>query len=330
VTHQDLPTPSIPRDMRHRKGPECSHEGFSDAPPPVELLAVPVAALSIFRVDRKARPFVRLAKPGNAASGVMVALAAFASLVARPAGLAAQTPADPHAAQPERPTVATHAGTVATGWLEIEAGAELDRYADRSHAAVFPVVTKLGLARRLQLETQTPIVRPGGEDTPGIGDFSIGVKWRPVEAAPIVGDFAILPSIKVPSGSADSGTGTGTTDINLVFISSHKLGPIAMDLNFGYTRRGGDGTVAPRKASVWTAAFGGPTRGRLGWVAELYEYPATSGPAGVASTVAFLGGPTVEVREWLVLDAGLIIPIAGPQPRALYAGAVYNVGRLWK
>jgi hypothetical protein len=317
--------------MQHRKGPECANGGFSDAPPTAELLTVPVAAFSICRFDCKARPFVSLAKPGNATSRVIVALAAFASLVARSAGLAAQTPApDPHAVQAERPTVATHAGTVATGWLEIEAGAERDRYADQSDGAVVPVVAKLGLARRLQLETQTPIVRPRGEDTTGIGDFSIGLKWRLVEASPIVGDFAILPSIKVPSGSADSGTGTGTIDINLLFISSHKLGPVAMDLNFGYTRRGGDGTLTPRKASVWTASFGGPARGRLGWVTELYGYPATSGPAGAASVVAFLGGPTVDVREWLVLDAGLIIPIAGPQPRALYAGAVYNVGRLWK
>jgi hypothetical protein len=295
------------------------------------LLAVPVAGLALCRLDCKARPFVSLAKPRYAASWVVVALAAFVSLVARPAGLAAQTPApDPHAAQPERPTVATHAGTVATGWLEIEAGTEFDRYADQSHAAVVPMVTKLGLARHLQLEVQTPIVRPRREDTTGIGDFSIGLKWWLVEAAPIVGNFAILPSIKVPSGSSDSGTGTGTLDISLLFISSHKLGPVAMDLNFGYTRRGGDGTLAPRNASVWTASFGGPARGRLGWVAELYGYPATSGPAGAAAVVAFLGGPTVEVREWLVLDAGVIIPIAGSQPRALYAGAVYNLGRLWK
>ncbi len=257
--------------------------------------------------------------------------AACVCLVARPARLAAQTTVlDPHAVQPQRPTVATHAGTMAAGWLEIEAGTEFDRYADRSHGAVAPVLAKLGLAPRLQLEVQAPIVRPGGEHTTGIGDFSIGLKWRFIEAAAPVGNVAILASIKAPSGSADSGTGTGTTDINLLFISSHKLGPVSMDLNVGYTRRGGDGTRAPRSASLWTASFGGPARGRLGWCGELYGYPATSGPAGAASVVALLGGPTIEVREWLVLDAGVIIPIAGPQPRALYAGATYNVARLWK
>jgi hypothetical protein len=280
---------------------------------------------------REERLFVTAATPGRRAAGATVALVAFASFVVWPAGLAAQTPAlDPHAARPERPTVATHAGTVAPGWLEIEAGTEFDRYSDRSQGAVVPIVSKLGLAPRLQLEIQTPTLRPPGESTTGIGDVAIGLKWRLVESAPIFGDFAIFPSIKAPSGSVDAGTGTGTVDVSLLFISSHDLGPVAMDVNFGFTRRGGDGTIAPRNASVWTASFGGPARGRLGWAAELYGYPATSGPAGDASIVAFLCGPTVEVRKWLVLDAGVIVPIAGPQPRAFYAGVVYNVGRIWK
>jgi hypothetical protein len=47
-------------------------------------------------------------------------------LAARTAGLAAQTPPrDPHAVQPQRPSVAMHAGTVAAGWLEIEGGSAL-------------------------------------------------------------------------------------------------------------------------------------------------------------------------------------------------------------
>jgi hypothetical protein len=254
-------------------------------------------------------------------------LAGLAWLVVRPAGLAAQVPAlDPHAVRPERPTVATHAGTVAAGWLEIEAGTEFDRNEDGTHDAMVPVGLKIGLASRLQLNVQMPFVRPAGE-TMNPGDLAIACKWRLVDRAPIVGAFAILPSIKVPSGSAESST--GTTDVNLLLISSHQLGAVEMDLNVGYTRRSGDATSVPRQASLWAAAFGGPARGPLGWTAEIYGYPATSGPAGTASIVAFLGGPTVQVRTWLALDTGVILPIAGPQSRAIYFGGVYNVGKLW-
>jgi hypothetical protein len=257
----------------------------------------------------------------------IAAFAVFGSLLICPAGLRAQTPAvDPHSAQPQRPTVATHAGTVAAGWLEIEAGSEADAF----RFAVSPVLAKVGLAPRLQLEIQVAIVRPPDRDATGIADSTFGVKWRLLEQAPIVGDFAIFSSVKVPTGSVETGTGTGTTDLNVVLISSHKLGPVAMDLNIGYTRRSGDGTVAPRDADVWTASFGGPAHEWLGWAAELYGFPATSGPVGADSIVAFLVGPTFTIRPWLVLDAGGIVPIAGPQPRALFAGVTYNVGRLWK
>src|SRR5205807_10297085 len=112
---------------------------------------------------------------------------------------------------------------------------------------------------------------------------------------------------------------------SLLAISSHSFGAVAMDLNVGYTRRSGTSTNVPRSATLWTASFGGPVRGALGWTLECYGYPATSGPAGQSSIVALLGGPTFLVRSWLALDAGVIVPLAGSQPHALYMGGVHNV-----
>jgi hypothetical protein len=260
-------------------------------------------------------------------AGILVLACAFI----QPTKVTAQGPStDPHAVQPERPTVATHAGTVAPGWAEIEVGGELDRYSDESRGGSAPLVLKLGLAPRLQLNVQMPVVRPPGTDTIGAGDLVVGLKWRLVDDARVVGDFAVVPLVKAPSGSSTSGTGSGTTDVGLLIISSHALGPIAMDLNAGYTRRSGDGTIAPRNATVWTASFGGPARGPIGWVAELYGFPSTSGPAGADAIVAVLLGPTFQTRTWLALDAGVIAPITGPQPRAIYAGGVWNIGRVWR
>ena len=250
-----------------------------------------------------------------------------ASLFLLPQLLSAQTPsANPHDAQPERPTVATHAGTVAPGWLEVESGIEVDRFSDHSHGVSFPTVSKFGVAPRVQLSVQTPVLNPPSEDTTGFGDLTIGMKWRIVDGAPVVGDFAILPSIKTPTGSETSGTGTGTTDFSLLLISSHQFGPVDMDINGGYTRRSGDGSTAPRNAEDWTAAFGWAVHGRFGWDAEIYGYPGTAGPAGSPPIVAILSGPTFALRKFLVVDAGYIGPITGPQPRGVYAGLVYNIG----
>ena len=235
---------------------------------------------------------------------------------------------DPHAVQPERPTVATHAGTVAPGWLEIEDGVELDHFRDGSHGGSSPLVIKLGVGPRVQFSLFAPVIRPPASEQTGVGDLAAGVKWRLVEKARIVGDFAILPSVKFRSASRN--LTTGTTDVSLLLISSHDFGAVAMDLNAGLTHRSGDGSNAPRNASLLTASFGGSAIGRAGWAGEVYGYPATSGPAGARAIVAVLAGPTFTMRRWLAIDAGVIEPVRGPQPRALYAGFVYNVGRVWK
>ena len=76
-------------------------------------------------------------------------------------------------------------------------------------------------------------------------------------------------------------------------------------------------------------AKGGWTYVVTDWTAEFFGFPGTNGANGSAPFVGFLTGPTFTVREWFVLDAGVIIPVAGPQAHALYAGLTWNVGRLW-
>jgi hypothetical protein len=153
------------------------------------------------------------------------------------------------------------------------------------------------------------------------------VKWRLLDNQRVVGDFAVQPMFKLPSGLVSSGSGSGTTDGSLLLISSRAFGPVSMDVNYGFTWRTGDGVNAPRRASVWAIAAGGPVHGSLGWTSEVFGYPRTHGPAGAPSVVALIEGATFEVRPWLVLDGGATIPLVGGQPRAVFAGAVYNIGR---
>jgi hypothetical protein len=257
------------------------------------------------------------------------AVAAAALLFVWPIPIRAQD-ADPHAAQPERPTVSTHAGTVAPGWVEVEAGFEADGYPDHAHGDLGPLTVKVGLAPRLQLTIQESIVRAPGTDTTGFGDLGAGIKWRLIEHAPIVGDVAVLPAIKMPFGSVAHGDGTGTTDGSLLLISSHEFGSVSLDVNLGYTHRSGDGSVVARNAGVWAAAAAGPVLGRLGWTSEVFEYLATSAEAGTPRIIGVIEGATFQVRKWLVVDAGIAAPVTGPQPHAAFVGVVYNVGQIRK
>jgi hypothetical protein len=260
----------------------------------------------------------------------LVALATSSTIGAQPATQSTRdsTVRDPNLVQPERPTVATHAGTVTRGWAELEEGGEWDKAQDGRRSFFAPTNLKIGLAPRAQLNVLVSLTTDESRRTSvAVGDVTFGVKYRMVDDAPVVGAFAILPAIKLPSASA-SFAGTGTYDFSVLLISSHEFGGVAMDLNVGQTWRGGDGTTTPKMASLWTASFGFPIEGSLGAVAELFGYPRTTGPAGAKGTTALLLGPTYLVRKWLAVDSGIIVPIAGEQASAIYAGVVWNMGCL--
>ena len=243
----------------------------------------------------------------------------------------AQAP-NPHDAQPERPTVGTHTGTVAPGWIEIETGFERQSTGVLSNSVAVPFVAKIGLGRRVQLN-----VAPGwkrnaddGSIENGITDLRLAVKWRVAEALPLVGDLAVQTAVSLPSGSEDAGRGSGSAGINLLAISSQEFGRFAVDVNVGYTRYGGDGTIVPQNSTLWSVSTGFPVAGRLGWAAEVFGRPGTSGPAGAPPLVAFLTGPTITVRGPLVLDAGAIFDITGFGRTTVYGGLTWNVGRIWR
>ncbi len=245
------------------------------------------------------------------------------------APLAAQdsTAADPRAVQPERPTVATHAHTVAAGYFELETGIEGDRASGGSRTYFAPSVLKIGIAKHVQLNVVAPLVFAGPGQPSGLGDAGLGVKWRLLDDNAILGDFALLPSIKFPTGSAQNGTGTGSTDVSLTAIASYDIHGVSLDLNVAYTRIGAQGGNAASSSALWTTSFGIPIVGNLGWQLEFFGYPTIDG-SGDPSTVAALAGPSYRVNRSLNLDAGFISPIRGRQPNAIFAGIVWNLGAL--
>lgn len=251
----------------------------------------------------------------------MALVGLLAAAAVRPA--VAQSGANPHDAQPERPTVATHAYTVAPGWFELEWGVERDRVASGPSAYSTPTLFKFGLASHVQFDVMLSTVRPASGGALGVGDGGIGVKWRLFDDAPVLGSFAVQPSLKLPTGSAARGTGTGTTDGSLLLISSHDIGPTALDINVGYTRRSSGGEAG--NAMLWTVSTGTNVSGPWQLAAEVFGYPGF----GCEPSVGFLFGPTYTVHPWFVADVGFIADVRGAQPPALYAGLTWNVGR-WR
>jgi hypothetical protein len=241
----------------------------------------------------------------------------------------ASTP-DPRTAQPERPTVATHAHTVAPGYVEIEAGVLGIHPQPGSSRLDVPGLVKIGLSTHVQLDVFVDWSRTtvGGGTTSGVGDTALGLKWRVLDRAPALGDFAVESIVKLATGSPERFTGTGTTDFSMILISSHSKGPLSLDVNVGYTYRTGSGLPVAKHVTLWTVSPAFNVYGRLGWTAEVFGYPGTRGLGGNAPQVGMTVGPTFVLHRTAVVDAGVVVNVRGLNANALYAGITWNVGRL--
>ena len=141
----------------------------------VTAALIPEAGVAVVVYDYTMKPMMSL-------GGCALVLAAF--IVPIPAGAQKDsTSRDPHSVQPERPTVATHAGTVARGWVELEEGAEWDKASDGTRAFVAPTNLKIGLASHAQLNLlasviHDPTIRGGALSA---SDITAGLKYRIVE-----------------------------------------------------------------------------------------------------------------------------------------------------
>ena len=80
-----------------------------------------------------------------------IAAVLFVTIPGQAAAQASATP-DPRDAQPERPTVATHAFTVSRGYFELETGFQRQSVGAFSNYLAMPLLLKVGLGSRVQLD----------------------------------------------------------------------------------------------------------------------------------------------------------------------------------
>lgn len=252
-----------------------------------------------------------------------------AALAGVPGPLAGQGLPPWRTAQPERPTVATHAYPVAPGVVEIEAGVQAFRPSAAAETDA-PLVVKLGAVRDVQVEAAWGWTRSRAGDvaSSGITDLTLDAKLHLLHDAPVLANFSVQPGVVLPTGSPEKGTGTGATQAALLLISSRTLGRLSLDLNAGATWRRDASSIGNPATTLLTASAGWDFGRGHGWVLELYGYPGTSGDQAHSPQVGLLTGPTLAVRPWLVLDLGVVANLEGLLANSAYAGVTWNVGRI--
>jgi hypothetical protein len=223
----------------------------------------------------------------------------------------------PRAANPERPTVATHAYAVAPGYIEIEQGISARGAASLREATSWDVNVKIGVAPHIQLGIFGPgYVRNSAGH--GVGDWGLALKLR-TDVSPRVA-VAAVPAISLPTGKERLGLGAGRVLGQLpLVLSANGPAEVHADVNAGPL-----GIGAGRPQWLTTASFG-RSIGSLGLTAEFYRIGAgAAGPrqAGLLSAVLF------TPVQWVVIDLGGTLGLGSGNRDVIFIGLTTNLGRL--
>ena len=233
--------------------------------------------------------------------------------------LAAQSP---RTANPERPTVATHAYTVAPGYAELEQGVRAFGFGltDLGEATAWDFNLKIGVRPDLQVGFfGAGYVRTGAGA--GVGD--VGLSLKVSQAVSSKAAIAIVPAMTVPTGDAGRELGAGRTLGSIVGVLSADLpAGVHFDANAGPV---GLGAGAPQWFTSIGLAHGGV--GPVGVAVELFDF--TDGGAGPRQR-GFLAALMVTVADWVVMDAGGVYGLVDGTPDQLFLGITTNLGRIFK
>ena len=233
-------------------------------------------------------------------------------------GAASSVAQSPRAANPERPTVATHAYAVAPGYIEIEQGVSARGVASLREATSWDVNVKIGVARHVQLGIFGVAYTRNGAGH-GIGDWGLALKLRTDVSDRVA--LAAVPALTLPTGKDALGLGGGRVLGQLPLVLSLN-GPAGVhaDLNAGPL-----GIGAGRPQWLTTASFSRPLGGPLGLSAELYRI---GGGAAGPRQAGLLGALTLSPVQWIVIDAGGTVGLGSASPDVIFLGLTTNLGRL--
>jgi Putative MetA-pathway of phenol degradation len=198
---------------------------------------------------------------------------------------------------PYRPGVGSPAILSATGYFEIEAGADYLRGADARTTSA-GLLVKYGLTDQLGLLIGiTPIIRdstPNKTQT-GTGDSLLGAKLVNKVADGVSLGAQLVTSL--PTGSKAFRSDKPT--VNLIGLAGFDFSGLHSDINIGVTRVGDDpGGGVSRNRVGWSAALSAPLNGPLSGAIEL----SGTNQSGAGKSTQLLASLSYGVSKSLVLD----------------------------
>lgn len=141
------------------------------------------------------------------------------------------------AIEPDRPDITNGTHIVGTGLLQIEFGGLFTRAIPTQSAFGSPFTARVGLLEWLEARVGTDGLLTQADENGrviGFGNVQVGAKlrlWADPGGVPVL---SILPTINVPTASADKGLGSGQADYTLAVLSGTDIGRhLHADVNYG-------------------------------------------------------------------------------------------------
>ena len=238
-------------------------------------------------------------------------------LLASSAALSAQ---DPQTAapvvDPDRPDVTNGTHIVDTGLLQIEFGGQYTRTAPGQGAFGSPFTARVGVSEWLEARIGTDGLVTQSDGTmreAGLGNVQIGAKlrlWADPGGVPVL---SILPTVNLPTASAEKGLGSGHADYTVAVLTGTDLGAHAhVDINYGVGAIGGGGDAPPFVQHLVSVSASEAISDNWNPYFETFWYSRQE--AGGRSVTSIDTGAIYQIGTRYALDGGLQFGISANAP----------------
>jgi outer membrane putative beta-barrel porin/alpha-amylase len=215
---------------------------------------------------------------------------------------------------PDRPDVTNGTNIVAPGLVQIEVGGLYSHDTPDQGTMDSPFTVRIGVTSWFEARVGADglLTQSAGDSrTTGFGNVQLGAKlrlWSDPGGAPVV---SVLPTISLPTGTADNGLGSGDIDLTVAMLTGTDIGTRGhVDVNYGIGAIGAGQGLPHFSQHLLSASLSAAVTDRWNPYVEVFWFSRTA-PDGAAET-SFDTGVIYELGSRFALDGGIQAGIGGP------------------
>jgi len=231
--------------------------------------------------------------------------------------------------EPDRPDVTNSTHIVEIGLLQIEIGGLYTHPAARQHGFGSPITARAGLADWLEARIGSDgflTQSDGLNRATGLGNVQVGAKlrlWADPGGVPVL---SLLPSVNIPTASAEKNLGSGSADYTVAVLTGSDIGRHGhVDINYGIGSIGSGGGDPHFVQHLLSISASAAVTDNWNPYFETFWYSRQE--AAGRAVLAMDAGAIYELGTRYALDGGMQFGVSGNAPAfAAFGGISIIVG----